>query len=398
MEGGGELDRDEAMNWEALGTFDLKVIYRKMHTGFDESKDVLPERNTVIANRYLVERTIGQAAFSSALECVDLASDPEDPQSVCLKRVKNNKDCFDQSLDEIQLLQYINQSGDPEEHHILKMYDFFYYKEHLYIVSELLRRNLYEYDQYIRKTGEEPYFTLPNLKKITVQCLEALQFVHNLGIIHCDLKPENIVINSYSRVEVKLIDFGSSCFQTDEMTTYIQSRSYRAPEVVLGVPYDARIDVWSMGCVLAEMLTGYVLFQNDSVQTMLARIQGILGAFPESLLTRGKDTHKYMTEESVIYERVRVMVDPDTEPLVRYLMVYPKRSCLRKRLHLRRRESEEFVDFLAKLLMLDSEKRPTAAEALRLRWLSNDLAQEPSPRDMSRDPTPKAAHNAQRHF
>lgn len=70
------------------------------------------------------------------------------------------------------------------------------------------------------------------------------------------LQPENIVIRSYSRCEVKLIDFGSSCFATDHPTTYIQSRSYRAPEVILGLDYDGRIDVWSLGCVIAEQLTG----------------------------------------------------------------------------------------------------------------------------------------------
>ena len=64
------------------------------------------------------------------------------------------------------------------------------------------------------------------------------------------------MIRSYSRCEIKLIDFGSSCFLTDTLTTYIQSRSYRAPEVVVGLPYDGRIDVWSLGCVIAEMFTG----------------------------------------------------------------------------------------------------------------------------------------------
>ena len=72
------------------------------------------------------------------------------------------------------------------------------------------------------------------------------------------------MIRSYSRCEIKLIDFGSSCFLTDTLTTYIQSRSYRAPEVVVGLPYDGRIDVWSLGCVIAEMFTGYTTFFDAS--------------------------------------------------------------------------------------------------------------------------------------
>jgi len=62
-----------------------------------------------------------------------------------------------------------------------------------------------------------------------------------------------------------VIDFGSSCFTRDHLSSYVQSRSYRAPEVILGLPYDQKIDLWSLGAILAELLTGYVLFQNDSV-------------------------------------------------------------------------------------------------------------------------------------
>lgn len=96
------------------------------------------------------------------------------------------------------------------------------------------------------------------VQSITIQCLEALNFLHGLGLIHCDLKPENILIKSYSRCEIKVIDLGSSCFETDHLCSYVQSRSYRAPEVILGLPYDKKIDIWSLGCILAELCTGNV--------------------------------------------------------------------------------------------------------------------------------------------
>lgn len=60
---------------------------------------------------------------------------------------------------------------------------------------------------------------------------------------------------------MKVIDLGSSCFISDHLSSYVQSRSYRAPEVILGLPYDQKIDIWSFGCILAELLTGSVLFQ-----------------------------------------------------------------------------------------------------------------------------------------
>lgn len=90
--------------------------------------------------------------------------------------------------------------------------------------------------------------------------MEALEYLHELGIIHCDLKPENILIKSYSRCEIKVIDLGSSCFQNDNLSLYVQSRSYRAPEVIIGNSYDQKIDIWSLGCILAELSSGDVSY------------------------------------------------------------------------------------------------------------------------------------------
>ena len=92
--------------------------------------------------------------------------------------------------------------------------------------------------------------------QISKQVLEALEYTHSLRLVHCDLKPENILVKSYSRAQVKVIDFGSSCFEDDHLSTYVQSRSYRAPEVMLGCPYDNKIDIWSLGCIIAELWTG----------------------------------------------------------------------------------------------------------------------------------------------
>lgn len=223
--------------------FNLKVIFEPYKTGFEESKDLKHPKGAILGNgenllyslltcfriagRYEVYDVLGSAAFSTALQCIDLAAEENEPQWVCLKVIKNNKDYFDQSLDEIKLLQYINSRGEPDDHHVLRLIDFFYCKEHLFIVSELLKENLYEFGRYIKENDLEFYYTLPRLKKISKQVLEALAFIHSLKLIHCDVKPENIVIKSFSKCEIKLIDFGSSCFTTDHLTTYIQSRSYR---------------------------------------------------------------------------------------------------------------------------------------------------------------------------
>jgi serine/threonine protein kinase len=232
-------------------------------------------------------------------------------------------------------------------------------QEHLLIVCELLKANLYEFQKFNRESGGEVYFTMPRLQSITIQCLEALNFLHGLGLIHCDLKPENILIKSYSRCEIKVIDLGSSCFETDHLCSYVQSRSYRAPEVILGLPYDKKIDIWSLGCILAELCTGNVLFQNDSPATLLARVIGIIGSIDQEMLAKGRDTCKYFTKNHLLYER-----NQESNNL-EYLI--PKKSSLRRRLPM---GDQGFIDFVAYLLQVDPKKRPSAFEALKHPWLT----------------------------
>lgn len=191
--------------------------------------------------------------------------------------VKNVKDYFDQSLDEIKLLRYLNKMDPHDAQGVVRLYDFFYYREHLFLVFELLRQNLYEAQQKsIKEFGSVKaagyYFSVPRIKSIARQILTTLKFLHAERIIHSDLKPENILIKNKEDCIVKVIDLGSSCFDTDYLGSYVQSRSYRAPEVILGVDYDQKIDLWSLGCMLTELYTGYVLFQSNCLAELLAKV------------------------------------------------------------------------------------------------------------------------------
>jgi dual specificity tyrosine-phosphorylation-regulated kinase 2/3/4 len=76
---------------------------------------------------------------------------------------------------------------------------------------------------------------------------------------------------------LKIIDFGSSCFENERVYTYIQSRFYRAPEVILGLPYSLPIDMWSFGCIMAELFIGYPLFPGENEQEQIQMFMEILG-------------------------------------------------------------------------------------------------------------------------
>ena len=302
---------------------------------------------------------------------------------LCMKIIGNNKDYFDQSIDEIKILQYINANGDPDKNNVIKMYDYFYHKEHLIIITELLKDNLYEYYKYNRESENFIYFTLGRLQKITKQILIGLDFTHSLHLIHCDLKPENILMKSYSNCQVKVIDFGSSCFTHDHLSSYVQSRSYRAPEVILGYKYGCKIDIWSLGCILAELYTGNVLFQNETVQGLLARVIGIIGPIPEKIMRKGRQVSQFFTKEGLLYQipgenqndaskshisDVSESRDRKQNDTGKVQILLPKKTTLKNRLN--NIEDPIFVNFIRQLLELDPDKRPTAKEAMNHPWLT----------------------------
>lgn len=342
---------------ERYDIIDLKIFHKRGTTGFESSKELHMEQGDVVAGRYQVVSVVGTAAFSQAVEAYDL----KEQRPVCLKMVKNNKDFFDQSLDEIKLLRYVNACDPDDEKGVVRMYHFFYYKEHLFLVFELLSSNLYEVQRNCLKSSSEPYyFTMRRIQSIAVQVLSSLSFLHGLKIIHSDLKPENILMKSMDDCEVKVIDLGSSCFTTDYLGSYVQSRSYRAPEVILGLQYDQKVDIWSLGCVLAELAAGYVLFQSSSLAGLLARVESCRGLIPKEMVDDGSNSHKFFTVSRRIFRETRTH---DYEILIPTQLTLG--DCIPG-------VDDGFLGFLSMLLTIDPHDRPSAIEALGHPWLQHD--------------------------
>ncbi|RNF01689.1 putative protein kinase [Trypanosoma rangeli] len=340
-----------------LDSFSLRIVYEVGKTGFEAEKEFAITADRVVAGRYQILQFLDSAVFCQAVRCMDLKEDRE----VCLKVMRNSKDFFDQSLDEIKLLKLIDTAGNTEENCVVKLYDYFYYKEHMFIVTELLRDNLHQFSKFNREEETEFYFTLPRLQAIAKQVLRALSFLQSIGIVHCDLKPENILIRSFSRCEVKIIDFGSSCYLTDKLSSYVQSRCYRAPEVILGCKYDGRVDIWSLGAILVELATGEILFENTSLPQMLASICGVCGPLPVSMLHEGRNTYLFVTKHGAFYEywdrKELVFHFPNSESSLEHLFGH---------------NDPLYIEFIRACLTIDYCKRPTADELLQHPFLQKD--------------------------
>ena len=354
-------------NGQFIDSYSLKVVVDRERTGFEESKDFKIVINNLIAGRYQILGYLGNAAFSKAVKCLDTKTNT----LVCLKIIENNKNYFDQSLDEIKVLNFINSNGDPDEYNFLKFIDFFYYKEHLILVSELLNDNLYDFYDYLLKNKIEEYFSMPRIQAIAKQVLTSLKYIHSLHLIHCDLKPENILLKCISKAEVKVIDFGSANFLYDVSSSYIQSRSYRAPDVIMGCNYDYKIDIWSLGCILAELYSKNVLFMSDTVHSLLARVIGIIGPIPEWMYEKGSTVNGMFCKEKLLYMEADAVNDTNANISTTSVgkkkmhVIVPKRTLLKNRIHC---DDQNFIDFLRYLLKIDPNERPTAEEALNHPW------------------------------
>ena len=158
------------------------------------------------------------------------------------------------------------------------------------MTCEVLSHNLYD----LLKMTDFSGLKMDVIRRMTIQVLNALRVLGEEKIIHCDLKPENILLRHPEQCGVKLIDFGSSCFEGKTIYTYIQSRFYRAPEIILGYPYTGAIDMWSLGCIIAELYNGFPLFAGDTEAEQIALIMEMKGVPPINLIknsSRRKHSH-----------------------------------------------------------------------------------------------------------
>jgi len=313
--------------------------------GFDDAQgDYKVVMEDHIAFRYQLLAPLGRGSFGQ----VSKALDHKTGQHVALKIIKNKKKFHEQALVEVKVLKHLNGKDADGASNVVRMLSHFKFRNHMVIAFELHGQSLYD----LHKAHRFAPMTLSAIRNFGRQMLQTLVLTHREHVVHCDLKPENVLLVQGSKSRLSVIDFGSACFDSERLYTYIQSRFYRAPEVLLGIPYTPQIDVWSLGCMLAEFSNGYPLFAGESENQQMLLIMETFGLPPRSMLDRAPRKRIFFdasgTPKLVPNSRGRTP-RPNTKSLAAFV------QCT----------DPDFLDLLKGLLTYEPERRLTPSEALR---------------------------------
>ncbi|XP_038062942.1 dual specificity tyrosine-phosphorylation-regulated kinase 1B-like [Patiria miniata] len=269
---------------------------RLYNDGYDDDNyDYIIRNGEKWEDRYEIDSLIGKGSFGQVAK----AYDHQEQEYVAIKIIKNKKPFLNQAQIEVRLLELMNKHDTDCKYYIVKLKRHFMFRNHLCLVFELLSYNLYDL---LRNTNFRGV-SLNLTRKFAQQMCTALLFLATpeLNIIHCDLKPENILLCNPKRSAIKIVDFGSSCQLGQRIYQYIQSRFYRSPEVLLGIPYDMAIDMWSLGCILVEMHTGEPLFSGSNEVDQMNKIIEVLGMPPPHIIDQAPKAHKYFIKSDKVW-------------------------------------------------------------------------------------------------
>ncbi|KAK7091820.1 hypothetical protein V1264_009455 [Littorina saxatilis] len=319
----------------------------------DESGSYIKVLHDHMVYRYEILEVLGKGSFGQVVKCYDHKMD----LMIAVKIIRNKKRFHHQALVEVKILDALRRKDKDNQFNLIHMSEYFYFRNHLCITFELMGMNLYE----LIKKNNFQGFTIALIRRFAFSLLQCLKMLQREKIIHCDLKPENILLRQKGQSSIKVIDFGSSCYEHQRVYTYIQSRFYRSPEVILGLPYSMPIDMWSFGCILAELYTGYPLFPGENEVEQLSCIMEVLGLPPPSVLDQAT--------------RKRLFFDSKGNPRCITNSKGKKRRVGSKDLQQPLKTSDaNFLDFVRRCLEWQPNLRMTPEEALQHEWIKEAWA------------------------
>uniref|UniRef100_A0A7N6BDU9 non-specific serine/threonine protein kinase n=1 Tax=Anabas testudineus TaxID=64144 RepID=A0A7N6BDU9_ANATE len=326
-------------------------------------------------NTYEVLDFLGRGTFGQVVKCWKRGTG----EVVAVKILKNHPSYARQGQIEVGILARLS-GENADEHNLVRAFECFQHRSHTCLVFEMLEQNLYDF---LKQNKFSP-LPLKVIRPVLQQVATALKKLKSMGLIHADLKPENIMLVDPVRqpYRVKVIDFGSASHVSKAVcSTYLQSRYYRAPEIILGLPFCEAIDMWSLGCVIAELFLGWPLYPGALEYDQIRYISQTQGLPGEHLLNAGTKTMRFFCRESespYAAWRLKSTDEHETETGMKskearkYIF-----SCLDDIAHVNlvmnlegsdllaeKADRREFVSLLKKMLLIDAEERIAPTEAL----------------------------------
>eukprot|EP00792_Barthelona_sp_PAP020_P006948 TRINITY_DN3091_c0_g4_i1.p1 TRINITY_DN3091_c0_g4~~TRINITY_DN3091_c0_g4_i1.p1 ORF type:complete len:407 (+),score=71.00 TRINITY_DN3091_c0_g4_i1:43-1263(+) len=290
------------LTWKLLHTYKKinQIYFDSLKTHDDNDNYLIVHTDDILVDRYEIKSILGRGSFGVTVK----AYDRNTKGFVAVKILRSGQRFNQQGTIEINIMKYVNLADESDKKHFIELNNSFYHMGHLCIVTELLHSNLYwALKVYTKMRG----FKLEVILGFAYQLLESLSLMSSLDppVIHCDLKPENILMvrkinENDSMIPIKLIDFGSSCTSNKILYSYVQSRYYRAPEIVLQSHdrnYTPSVDMWSLGCVLVELYIGKPLFPGKTNAQMMQLFVSVLGHPPQTLLNKSKKFDQFYNKD-----------------------------------------------------------------------------------------------------
>ncbi|XP_063293665.1 homeodomain-interacting protein kinase 3 isoform X1 [Pelobates fuscus] len=328
-----------------------------------------------VKNTYEVLDFLGRGTFGQVVKCWKRGTN----EVVAVKILKNHPSYARQGQIEVGILARLS-SENADEFNFVRAYECFQHRNHTCLVFEMLEQNLYDF---LKQNKFSP-LPLKVIRAILQQVATALKKLKSLGLIHADLKPENIMLVDPVRqpYRVKVIDFGSASHISKTVcSTYLQSRYYRAPEIILGLPFCEAIDMWSLGCVIAELFLGWPLYPGALEYDQIRYISQTQGLPGEQLLNVGTKTSRFFcrdpdapypswklktleeheAETGMKSKEARKYIFNSLDDIVHVNMVMDLDG---SDLVAEKADRREFVGLLKKMLMIDADARITPTDTL----------------------------------
>lgn len=338
-----------------------------LNHGFDDATGRYAYRQgDHVGYRYQLAEPLGKGAFGDCYR----AFDHKKGCWVALKIIKNEPRYCRQGKTEVMILELLRQHDKAGDHSLVHMIEALTFRSHLVISFELLGTDLYT----ALRVGGFKGVGAAATRKIGVDVLQCLSLLRSLDVVHADLKPENILLRpgalsgggepgpagpgGLPGSVAKVIDFGSSCFRHGKIHTYIQSRYYRSPEIVLGMGYGPAADMWSLGCILVELDAGHPLFNAKCESDLLVQIIELLGTPPDKVRKVSLRSAEFFNSNGdpiKTTDRKGRLRTPGTRRLTDSL----------------KNKDPAFADFVARCLTWNPQKRMSAPEAMKHAWITD---------------------------